>query len=242
MRLLLAAVILLVPVVASAERAVDYTHVRGALLVEGRYDELPGAVIPPHPSLIVHLGSDGPRGMPRFTNGFGAPIEVSLVTELQGGDWLNLYRVELDIDDGTVQVWLGDDSEAPVASYVIDPSFVPKTRSVEVRPSGGSLWVDSDAIAFRVEVGGRMSVWLQDGPHVRVDEGVNQVVTAIYPNGREETIFAGAPVMHDDPLIGTRAASAGAGRTPGFRIVPVLLAWLALGLFALVRRRTTHAE
>jgi len=231
---------LLMPAVAAAERAVDYTWVRGAAMGEG-YDEPARAVVPPHPSLFVHLGSDGPQGMPRFTTSAGAPIDIWSVTELQSGPWMSLSRVDLAIDEGTIQVWLGD-GEEPVQTYVIDPRFVPRTRSVAVRPSGGSLWVESDAVAFRFEVAGGNTIYVSDGPHVQVDEGKYQRVSALYANGREEIIFDGAPTARADPFLGVRALRVGDTQTPGFRIVPVLLAWLALGLFALVRRKTMPAE
>jgi len=247
-RLFLVAVMVLVPAVVSAsknalaERAVDYTWVRGAAAFDnGDYgDEREGAVVPAHPSLFVHVGSDGP-GMPRFTTARGVPIDVALVTQLQGGEWLSLYRVDLDIDEGTIQVWLGDADE-PVRRYLVNPRFEPRTRSVEIRPSGGSLWVDSDAVAFRVENGPVTRIWLSDGPHIPLDEGVRQRVVALYSNGTESTIFDGVPIAHADQTVGVRVDRVGVSRLPGFRIVPVLIAWLALGLFALVRRKTMPAE
>lgn len=182
-----AVVVLVATASARAEQAADFTTVYGA---PGEFDDEPRTIVPAYPSLFVVLGADGPQDMPVFSTGDGAHIAIRHVTSLSTYPH-SIVRVDLDVFDGEIMVRLpGDDR--PIASYVIDPTFRPRTRSVSARPTGMALSVSSDAVAFRILGRGRNTVQFNDG-HVFVEAGKQQRVLALYPNGTEEVIYDGVP-------------------------------------------------
>lgn len=243
--LIAAALLSLAPSGSEAEacRPVDLTMVQGSRNVLGTYDEPSKPIVPSRPSFFVHLGSDGPQGMPRFSTLDGRPIRVTKVTRIQDELW-NLQRIELDIDQGGIVVrYPGNDT--PVATYSIDPSFTPRTRSVEVLPAGITLWIDSDAVAFRVEGQVFLPEHFNNG-RVHVVTGRKQRVVALYPNGTEEVIYDDVPTDRlkpaEPPKIDRveRAPSSRSSRhAPP---LPAVLVILLLGLVALAPYTTPPAD
>lgn len=244
MRVIIAAAILCsLPSPADACKASDLTMVRGARSVLGTYDEPSKAIVPSRPSFFVHLGSEGPKGMPRFSTRDGTPIAIKKVVPIQHEYW-NLQRVDLDIDQGAIVVRLpGNDT--PVATYSIDPSFAPRTRSVEVLPAGITLWIDSDAVAFRVEGKIFMPEQFNDG-RVRVVTGRKQRVVALYPNGTEEVIYDDVPTDRLKPAEAPkvdRVERAPTSRSSSHEpLLPAVLVILFLGLVALTQYTASRAD
>lgn len=241
MRLLvLAAIVLSLQRPASACRSLDITEVFGVRPAPANRDNHSLAIIPARPSLFVHLGSDGPTGMPSFSTADGTPIRILKVATIQDDDW-NLKRVDLDISDGTVVVRLAGNN-TPVATFVVDPGFVPRTRSVELRPTGMTLWLDSDAVWFVVD-GNVQPAQINDG-RVHFDAGRKHRVVALYANGSEEVIYDGIPVSQDELAMEwdcepDRPATAAPDDEP---IPPEVLILLFLGLAAFAPFATPRVD
>ena len=181
--------------------------------------------------------------MPRFSTLDGRPIAFKNVVAIQDDYW-NLKRVDLDIDQGVIVVrYPGNDT--PVATYSIDPSFTPRTRSVEVLPAGITLWIDSDAVAFRVE-GQVFSPEHFNNGRVRVVTGRKQHVVALYPNGTEEVIYDDVPTDSLEPAEAPkvdRIERAPTSRSSSHEpLLPAVLVILFLGLVALTRYTTSRAD
>lgn len=173
----------------------DFTEVWGTRAEHGSRDESPELHVPARPSFFVHVGKGpkdlGPTGMPLFLTPDGTPIRIARIVPIQRGNW-NLQRVDLDIDHGVVVVRFAGREEDYRPTYTVDPAFVPRTRTVELLPTGMTLSVDSDAVAFRVDRGSPWPVSFNDGQvHL---SGKKQRVVALYPNGTEEVIYDGVPV------------------------------------------------
>ena len=121
----------------------------------------------------------------------------------------------------------------------IDPTFVPRTRSVELLPAGMTLWVDSDAIAFRIEGHPFSRYQLNDG-RVHVQPGTKQRVMALHSDGSEEVIYDGVPqpvpVFHWDCDPEPPAAPAPDDEpVPAEALIVLLLGLAAFAAFATPR-------
>lgn len=219
--------VLLVAAAASSHATVsrDITTIYASPQV----DEKSRTVLPAYPSVFVHLGDDE-RRLPSFSKPDGTPIAIRGVVEISS----SLQRVDLDIGEGEIVVRL-DHGDIPVASFTIDPMFRPRTRSVEVRPTG-TLRVDSDAVAFHVFAPGRDEVVFNEG-RIFLELDTQQRVIALYSDGSEAVIFDGVPRQPVD-----------LGRlVPHFRLTSTdlsplpatVLLLLVLGAIGLLAARTT---
>lgn len=213
-------------------------------MVWGRAREVRGGdgtsplVVPSSPSFFVHLGTSGPHEIPLFSTGDGARIPIAKVVDI-GTEYWNLKRVDLPINAGTVVVrYAGFDQV--VATYTVDPAFVPRTRSVELLPSGMTLWIDSDAVGFRVNNDPLSPMRLNDG-RVHVETGVKQHVVALYPNGSEEVIYDDVPVDRTEPDDEGPPPPCVVYRSPP-PDGPVLLVLLLLGLAAFASFATPRID
>jgi hypothetical protein len=180
------------------------------------------AMLPPNPSLYVHVGHDSEAGFPTFIRPDGTPIATVVRDVVFDGE--DGVRVDLDAQDGIIVVRLPSpgSQRAVEIVYVISAFVTPTTRSVELGREG-SLEIDSDAALFRIDHANGDSelisnwgrLWLSTSPGFRV--------VALYPDRREEMIY-GRPI------------------DPG----PADAAWGLLALLAVLpsvvgRRRAGHA-
>jgi hypothetical protein len=235
--IVVAAILSLLSLRVEASKALDITEIRGARSVAFGYDEIPNPIVPSHPSLFVHVGSDGPSEMPLFATPDGQPIRIANVTSIQSSDhgW-NLKRIDLDIETGEIVVRYPGKA-IPVARYTVDPSFTPKTRTVEVRPAGITLWIDSDAVVFRVD---DRNIYPDqfNNARVYVSTGRRQRITALYPNGTEEVIYDGVPTDRRE-----REEKRGIRTRPGeLPLWPLAIVMLLLALGAWARYATPKAD
>jgi hypothetical protein len=196
--ILAAAILTTVPSAAIAcQVAADFTQVIATRPNYSTSAAPAKQVVPAHPSFFVHVGEGpGPSGMPQFTTADGTPIRIAKVVAIPTDDGWNLQRVDLDIDHGVIIVGFNERENDYRPTYTIDPTFVPRTRSVELLPAGMTLWVDSDAIAFRIEGQPFSPQQFNDGS-VHVEPGKKQRVIALHSNGSEEVIYDGVPVGQD---------------------------------------------
>jgi hypothetical protein len=182
-------VVIGVELVASTGRAGRATDITTVSASPTSYDAKPHTVVPAYPSLFLHPGEDGPHRVPEFSRPDGTPIAIRRIVQVSTSPYA-LARIDLDIGDGEIVVRLAHD-ERPVATFVVDPMYRPRTRKVEVRPTG-TLRIDSDAVEFAVYGRGIEQVVANDGT-LRLELGTQQRVIALYGNGVAEEIYDDIP-------------------------------------------------
>ena len=183
----------LVVSVARAEREVDFTTISAS---PSALDGEPRTVVPAYPSLFLHPGEDHAHRVPELSRPDGTPIGIRGIVEVSTYPYA-LAHIDLDIGDGEIIVRLAH-GELPVATFVVDPMYRPRTRNVEVRPTG-TLRIDSDAVEFAVYGRGTEQVVANDGT-LRLELGKPQRVIALYSNGVAEEIYDGIPrATPDEP-------------------------------------------
>jgi hypothetical protein len=187
------------------------------------WDWLPRtSTIPARPSFYGTVAPNGVNDLPVFTRRDGSVIPHSAPRRVAK----NVYRVDLAIDEGDVFVQSRRANFAPT-QFVIDPSFVPRTRNktVETDLIGTWLRLDSDAVALRTErADGTIEIETNSSPVVLAEDKVR--ITALYGDGREEVIFARPSFSRSSDQRGSTVA--------------LLLAALAVSA-ALARRQSRNA-
>lgn len=167
-----------------------FTEVWGTRAPGGPNGRAPALVVPAMPSLFVRVYDRPPRAMPEFFTKDNRPIRVAKIVTAKDDRW-SVRRVDLDIKSGVIVVRFPG-IHTPTATYTIDPAFTPRTRSVELLPTGMTLWVDSDAVAFRIDGQPFSSLHFNDG-RVHVETDRRQRIVALYSNGTEEVIYDDVP-------------------------------------------------
>ena len=140
-------------------------------------------VVPPHPSLFVYAGWDVSPALLDVTTLDGASVSFARVPMLEPR-WT---RVDLDVDSGFLVV------RVPTTDrywfFLIDPSFHPTTRAVEVDDKAG-LKIESDAAAIRCE--SSLLTEVIERPFYRHRALDCERAFAFYSDGREELLFVRA--------------------------------------------------
>jgi len=154
-------------------------------------------VLPPNPSVYVHLGGDGPPGMPTFTRLDGTAVPTRQLGQFEtpwrmlGDDRFSrsFVRVDIEVDAGVVVSKTPDDRLSDI--YLITASYVPTTRWVASSNDGDArgLRMDSDAALFRVERADGSNELVIGWDYIPLPEEPIRRVVAIYPDRSEEVIF-----------------------------------------------------
>jgi hypothetical protein len=105
-----------------------------------RYDARQVRVLPPNPTVRIHLGSDSEPAMPAFTHVDGSPVAIRRIEPINDGDtqWQSMVNVELDVQTGIV---IATTSERAVTIFVVAPAAAPELiRSSDAASSAGLMW------------------------------------------------------------------------------------------------------
>lgn len=103
-----------------------------------RYDARQVRVVPPNPTVHVHLGRDSEPAMPTFTHVDGSPVAIRHVEPIDDGDTQSMVSVGLDVQSGIV---IATTSERSVTFFVVTAAAAPEPihRSY-ARTSAGLMW------------------------------------------------------------------------------------------------------
>lgn len=210
---------------AWAERVVaDPPRIRAARSF-GYGDDPPNTIVPANPSMFIYADYGGSQELPVFSTATGTPIAIRGVTYIPTAPWLK--RVDLDIAEGQIIVRLPGRT-TPLATYVVDPAFHPKTHLVDVKLN--VLRVDSDAVAFRDVHCDHNCIEFNDGL-VSLDHERAQRILALYPDGSEAVIYETSGTGQFTPQIRLRAMDL----SP---LPATLLLLLVLGVIGVLASRT----
>jgi hypothetical protein len=142
-------------------------------------------VLPARPIFFAVGSSWAGEQLPTFRRPDGEPIAYSIVQGFTPGSTMHALRVAAD--SGVVHVpYSGSKTEA----YVIDPTFVPRTRSTRFESDefGRWMWADTDAVLLRIERDNGAVEFDSDARIVFLSDNTVQV-TALYADGREEMLY-----------------------------------------------------
>jgi len=187
--------------------------------------EARSSIVPARPSFYGFLGPRGLDELPAFTRPDGSVIPHSEPQLVRNG--AGLYRIDLAIDEGLVLVRYPGVNIDP-ENFVIDPSFVPRTRrtTVEADRTGTWLRVDSDAVALRVErLDGRFEIESDARLVLLSPDKVR--IAALYGDGREELIFERSATWSPPPAAGPIDKGSGDQRLPELALLLVAIAGCA---------------
>jgi hypothetical protein len=180
-------------------------------------------IVPARPSFYGFLGPRGLDEVPVFTRPDGSAIPHSEPQPVRNAG--GLYRIDVAIDDGVVVVQYPAFNMDP-ERFVVDRSFVPRTRRTAVERDRTGTWlrVDSDAIALRVErADGRFEIESDARLVLLSPDKVR--LTALYGDGREELIFERSPAWSPPPPVATPIdEGSGDGRLPELLLLLAVVA------------------
>jgi hypothetical protein len=151
---------------------------RLALYRDGR------GILPPRPTFYERRRDSE---LPEFRRADGSLIPYTAPYPIAQGR--RERRIDVHVDEGFVIVSYPSD-RSRVHTYYIDATIVPRTRSTRFERDklGDWLHVDTDAVALRIEERDR-AVKIQFKTDSVLFDATAAKVTALYADGREETIF-----------------------------------------------------
>ncbi len=103
-----------------------------------RYNARQVRVVPPNPTVHVHLGSDSEPAMPTFTHVDGSPVAIRHVDPINDGDTQRMVSVDLDVQSGIV---IATTAKSAVTIFVVTAAAAPEpTHRPDATSSVGLVW------------------------------------------------------------------------------------------------------